>query len=137
MGAKGKTEVAPTNHTSKVIDTDILIDATQGIVEAVALLTAQQVAGIQISIISAMELVVGCRNKTELTQLQQFLQKCIVLPITATASHVACQLMESFFLSHGLLMPDALIAATVQERGLTLYTKNVRHFNMIPGLTVI
>ena len=78
MGAKGKTEVAPTNHTSKVIDTDILIDATQGIVEAVALLTAQQVAGIQISIISAMELVVGCRNKTELTQLQQFLQKCIV-----------------------------------------------------------
>ena len=105
--------------------------------EAVALLTAQQVAGIQISIISAMELVVGCRNKTELTQLQQFLQKCIVLPITATASHVACQLLESFFLSHGLLMPDALIAATVQERGLTLYTKNVRHFNMIPGLTVI
>lgn len=58
MGAKGETEVAPTNHTSEVIDTDILIDATQGIVDAVTLLTAQRATGIQISIISAMELVV-------------------------------------------------------------------------------
>ena len=137
MGAKGKTKVAPANHTSEVIDTDILIDATRGIVDAVTFLAARQVSGIQISTISAMELVVGCRNKIELTQVQQFLQKCTVLPVTTTASQVAYQLMESFFLSHGLLMPDALIAATVKERGQTLYTKNVRHFDMIPGLTVI
>ena len=84
-----------------------------------------------------MELVVGCRNKAELIQLKQFLQKCMVLPVTSTASQIAYQLMESFFFSHGLLMPDALIAATVQEHGLTLYTKNARHFNMMPGLTVI
>ncbi len=137
MGAKGKTEVAPENHTSEVIDTDILIDATRGIADAVAFLADHQVSGIQISTISAMELVVGCRNKTELTQIQQFLQKCTVLPVTATASQIAYQLMESFFLSHGLLMPDALIAATVKERGQVLYTKNVRHFDMIPRLTVM
>ena len=137
MGAKGKKKVAPTDHTSEVIDTDILIDATRGIVDAVAFLANQQGSGIQISTISAMELVVGCRNKTELNQLQQFLQECTVLPVTTTASQIAYQLMEIFFLSHGLLMPDALIAATVKERGQILYTKNVRHFDMIPGLTVV
>jgi tRNA(fMet)-specific endonuclease VapC len=42
--------------------------------------------------------------------------------------------MTSFFLSHGLLIPDALIAATALEHGLDLYSKNVRDFRMIPGL---
>lgn len=45
--------------------------------------------------------------------------------------------MDSYFLSHGLLIPDALIAATAVEEGLTLFTRNLRHFQMIPGLTAI
>jgi predicted nucleic acid-binding protein len=45
--------------------------------------------------------------------------------------------MQRFYLSHGLLIPDALIAATALDYGVTLYTKNVRHFLMIPGLTVV
>ena len=36
--------------------------------------------------------------------------------------------MQSFYLSHGLLIPDALIAATALEYDWTLYTKNIRHF---------
>ncbi len=44
--------------------------------------------------------------------------------------------MESYFLSHGLLIPDALIAATALDQALPLYTKNVRHFQMIPLLSV-
>ena len=45
--------------------------------------------------------------------------------------------VESFYLSHGLLIPDAVIAATALEHGGTLYTKNVRHFRMIEGLNVV
>jgi predicted nucleic acid-binding protein len=45
--------------------------------------------------------------------------------------------MQSFFLGHGLLIPDALIAATAFENGLVLYSKNIRHFEMLPGLRVI
>ena len=83
-----------------------------------------------------MELIAGCRNKTELTQTQQFLQSVLVLPIVANTSRTAYELMESFFLSHGLLIADALIAATAVEINRTLYTKNLRHFQMIPGLSV-
>ena len=119
-------------NTNGVIDSNILIDAMNGIVDAVAFLAEQQVTGIQISVVSAMELIAGCRNKTEMTELQRFFQRCTLLPITATISQIAFQLMESFYLSHGLILPDALIAATALEHDLTLYTRNIRHFRMIP-----
>ena len=125
-----------TNYTNGIIDTDILIDTTKGREDAISFLVGQQVVGIQISIISAIELVVGCRDKVELTQTQKFLQDCTVLPVTATASQIAYQLIESFYLSHGLIMADALIAATAIEHDLTLYTRNTRHFRMILQLEI-
>ena len=125
-----------TTYTNGVIDTDVLIDATKRHEDATIFLLKQQVVGIQISIISAIELVVGCRDKVELTQTQKFLQDCTVLPVTATSSQIAYQLVESFYLSHGLIMADALIAATAIERDLTLYTRNTRHFRMIPELKI-
>lgn len=129
--------VAATQSTG-LIDTDILIDAARGVQEAILFLNDQQTAsGIRISLISAMELIAGCRNRTELVSVQQSLQQMIVLPVSASASQTAYHLMESFFLSHSLVIPDALIAATALEYGLTLYTKNVKHFQMIPALTVI
>ncbi len=128
--------MATTVHTAGVIDSNILIDAMNGIVDAFAFLEEQQMAEIQISIVSAMELIAGCRNKIEMTELQRFFQKCTFLPVTATISQVAFQLMESFYLSHGLTLPDALIAATAIEHDLTLYTRNTRHFRMIPQLKI-
>ncbi len=123
-------------HTVGVIDSNILIDAMNGIVDAVGFLEEQQIVEIQISIVSAMELIAGCRNKIEMTELQRFFQKCSFLPVTVTISQVAFQLMESFYLSHGLTLPDALIAATAIEHDLTLYTRNTRHFRMIPQLEI-
>jgi hypothetical protein len=120
-----------------LIDTDILIDASHRIADAVNFMVIQQAAGIRISIISAMELVAGSRNAKELAEIKKFLQRVTVLPVNPAASQMAYQLMESFFLGHGLLIADSLIAATALEHGLTLYTKNTRHFRMIPNLTVV
>lgn len=120
-----------------MIDTDILIDALRGLTASVNFLAHQHAAGgISISIISAMELIAGCRNGAELRQIQSFAGNLVVLPITSSSSQTARQLMESYFLSHGLLIPDALIAATALDQALPLYTKNVRHFQMIPLLSV-
>ena len=122
--------------TVGVIDSNILIDAMNGIVDAIVFLERQQIAEVRISIVSAMELIAGCRNKIEMAELQRFFQKCTFLPVTATISQVAFQLMESFYLSHGLTLPDALIAATALEHDLTLYTRNTRHFRMISELKI-
>jgi predicted nucleic acid-binding protein len=129
--------VAQTSEPTRLIDTDILVDALRGITDAVDFLASLQAdTALQISVISAMELIAGCRNARELSQLRQFLQQIKVLPIDANISWRAHELMNSFFLSHGLLIPDALIAATALELGLTLCTKNIRHFQMIEGLEV-
>lgn len=130
--------MATATHPAALIDTDILIDAARGNPNAVAFLSEQhRDSGIQISIISAMELIVGSRNKTELDETKRFLQPARILPIDSTISETAYDFMESFTLSHGLMIPDALIAATASENGLTLVTKNTRHFQMIPGLEVV
>ena len=42
----------------------------------------------------------------------------------------------TFALSHGLHALHALIAATAIENGLTLVSKNRKHFQMISGLSL-
>lgn len=121
--------------TPGLTDTDILIDAMRGLPDAVAFVTAQRtVGGLQISVISAMELTIGCRDAAELAHLEKFLKRIPILPLGTAISQTAYRLVQSFFLSHGMLIPDALIAATALDSGLILYTKNTRHFQMISAL---
>jgi predicted nucleic acid-binding protein len=130
--------VASASLAIGLIDTDILIDAERGHPDAVGFVTAQHAAsGVRVSAVSAMELIVGCRNTVELTQVRRFLQSVSVIPLDSVISQTALGLVEAHFLSHGLLIPDALIAATALAHGFPLYTKNARHFQMVPHLTVI
>ena len=121
-----------------LIDTDILIDAERGVRDGVAFVVAQRSAGgPRLSVVSAMELLVGCRDSIELGHVRQFLEHAVVEPIVASISRRAMDAIGSYTLSHGLLIADALIAATALELDMPLYSKNTRHFQMIPGLAVI
>src|SRR5438105_8401988 len=103
-------------------DSDILIDARNGVADAVNFLAVQHPGpGVRVSVISCMEMVVGSRNARHLTALQQFLQQVTVMPVTATISDRALALIQSCFLSHGLQWPVALIPATALERRLLLF----------------
>ena len=84
-----------------------------------------------------MELAVGSRNSTELSETKRFLEPVRIIPVDTEVSNLAYELIETFTLSHGLAIPDALIAATAIRNGLTLLTKNTRHFQMIPDLQII
>lgn len=120
-----------------LIDTDILIDALKGVEQSKQFLFKQQVQDdIYISIITAMELVRGSRNTADLESIREFLRTLRVLPIGRSASQKAYEWIESFALSHGLHIPDALIAATALEHELTLFTRNIRHFQMIPDIDI-
>jgi predicted nucleic acid-binding protein len=138
VGTQAAGAMAAPSQPAGLIDTDILIDGARGLPAAITFLSSQQAGtGVQLSVISAMELVGGCRNATALANVRLFLRQTTVMPLTAVSSQTAYQLMESYFLSHGLILPDALIAATALEHGLCLYTKNVRHYQMIPALNVV
>jgi predicted nucleic acid-binding protein len=127
---------APTLPAGQV-DTDIFVDALRRWPAATAFLAALGPANTSVSIVSVMELIAGCRNATILARLMRFLAPFPVLPLNEPISYRACWFMQSFTLSDGLQMADALIAATAVEIGLPLYTRNLRHFHMIPGLVVI
>lgn len=59
-----------------MVDTDILIDVGRNLPEAISFLEkAESESELAISAITKMELLVGCRNKTELNKLEKFLER--------------------------------------------------------------
>jgi len=57
-----------------------------------------------------------------------------LLPITPESSVRAIDLIRSYSNSHGLLIGDALIAATALENDLTIVTYSVDDFKFIQAL---
>ena len=128
---------------SILIDTDILIDLASKIPIAVSRLNLEaRSSSLSISVVTQMELIVGCRNKIELQNLDKFLQHYEVISINESISEKAVELVTDFRLSHGLLIPDALIAATlIAATAITLNThllsKNQKDYRFIPGLDLL
>lgn len=118
-----------------VFDTDVLVDAAREMKEAVAYLENAEQHGEQaISVITQMELMVGCRNKKEIASLDKFLRRFHVLTLNEAIADKAVELIHAYRLSHGLLIADSLIAATVLVNEAGLATKNKRHYRFIEDL---
>ena len=112
-----------------VVDTDILIDAGRGVNEAVICLqNLEKQSPLAVSVITQMELFVGCRNKAELQQVEKFLKRFINLKLSEVVSDTAIELLRQYRLSHGLLIADSLIAATVLAFDVEFITKNQRDY---------
>jgi len=91
-----------------LIDSDILIDLERGIADAMDFFAAQHRLGrVQISSISAMELIQGCRNKLEITKVEKSLLSMVIHEVSAAESRHARAWLTQFSLSHGLkLVPQ-------------------------------
>ena len=121
-----------------VVDTDILIDAGRGINEAVTCLqNLEKQSSLAVSVVTQMELFVGCRNKAELQQIERFLKRFILLKLTEQVTDKAIDLLRQYRLSHGLLIADALIAATAIASGAAFVSKNQRDYQFIAGLNLL
>ena len=88
-----------------------------------------------ISQVSALELIVGARDNRDLTGIDAFLSSFVVVPLREATGTRACDLLKRYAKSHGLHVFDSLVAATAIEEGLTLVTRNRRHFATIKGLS--
>jgi len=84
--------------------------------------------------VAAMELLIGCRNQTDLQQVQKFLGSFKVTWPDASEFARGFSLLLALRLSSGLGIPDCLIAAMALARGARLYTFNLKHFQAVPGL---
>jgi len=58
------------------------------------------------------------------------------VPLRESAGARAYELLKLYAKSDGLHVFDSLVAATAMEEGLTLVSRNHRHFGMIKGLNL-
>ncbi len=119
-----------------VVDTDILIDAGRRVEQATDYLQQMELE-FAISVVTKMELVVGCRNKTELHHTDKFLHHFQLLSINEIISLKTIDLLSQYRLSHGLLIADAFIAATAICLDLPLVSKNQRDYRFIESLNLL
>ncbi len=121
-----------------LVDTNILIDAGRKGTEAVDYLEhMEQQATLGVSVITQMELMVGCRNKRELLILERFLRRFRIVTLNEAIAATGMTLLRQYRLSHGLLIADALIAATAQTIASPLVTKNQWDYRFIEGLELL
>jgi hypothetical protein len=117
-----------------LFDTDVLIWAFRGYPSAQKEIDNDDSRFI--SAVTYMELIQGARNKTEQTQIKNFLSALDfeILPITEGVSHRATIFMEEYALKSGIQLADALIFATACENSLRLCSANKKHFKEISSL---
>jgi predicted nucleic acid-binding protein len=117
------------------IDTDVMIDVSRG--NAAAAECVDSFDDIPISIITAHELIVGARNQRDTNGIDSLIKAYPVHgDLGAQITGLAYELLKRYARSDGLRTFDALIAATAIEEGLTLVSKNRKHFQMIAGLSL-
>ena len=120
-----------------LVDTNVLIDFERGNKE-----TGQSLDEIEghsklaISAMTQMEMIAGRRNKPELRILQSFLRRFDIVPFNATITTKTIDILLQYKLSHGLLIADALIAATAMTTQAPLLTANQRDFRFIEALSL-
>ena len=118
-----------------LVDTNIIVDVTRGSTAAADYLDTLD-ATWSISMISCLELLAGARTQRETADLDLVLSGYRAIPPNEEIARRAYYLIKTYARSHGLDTLDALIAATAFEEGLTLATKNRKHFQMISDLSL-
>lgn len=84
-----------------------------------------------------LELIQGSKSKTEVQRIEKYLQNFKLIHCDANDSQRAIELVRTYSGSHGLLLADAMIAASCLEKDFLLLTLNVRDFHFINGLRLI
>ena len=118
-----------------VLDTDILIDIQHGHAPAVAWFTTltelPSVPGFVV-----MELVQGAQNAQQVRQVLKLVAPFPVVWPTEADCERALADFTAYHLSHNLGLLDAVIAACVIGLAATLCTFNVKHYQIVPDLTI-
>jgi predicted nucleic acid-binding protein len=115
-----------------LVDTDVLIVVAKNNPGSIDYMKGLPEAW-SVSIITALELLVGARDKKEVGKIDRFLAAVSKVPLTPAVGTTAYNLLKQFSRSHGLRIFDSLIAATAIEEGRTLVTRNEKHFRCFHG----
>jgi tRNA(fMet)-specific endonuclease VapC len=118
-------------------DTNIVVEIFKGNKEIIELVETVGLDNVAISSITVMELYYGALNKRELNKIKKNLKAIQIVNIDYDISKMAIKLTEQYSKSHGLQIPDAIIAATAIVWGVKIYTLNLKDFKYIEGIKLM
>jgi predicted nucleic acid-binding protein len=120
----------------ELVDTDVLIDVQRGHPPALAwfasLTQMPSVPGFVV-----MELIQDARNSRQVRNVLRLVAPLPVVWPTAADDQRALRDFTRFHLSHSLGLLDSLIGACAVGLAATLFTFNLRHYQVIAGLTAV
>lgn len=126
-------------ETKVICDTDVMIDylnsnserhpATKDLIE-----NAIRIENVILSAITKMELIIGATNKPDLNWINKSIHRYTIAFINDIITQTAIELLQNYKLSHGLALPDSLIAATSIVTQLPLFTYNLKDYKFIDGI---
>lgn len=114
-----------------LIDTNVFSKVFKGD-KAVTGYVANLEAAIDVTIY--IECLQGSKSNQEKRIVKKVSDNYPLLPIAPKTSERAVELIDDYSNSHGLLLADALIAATALENDLTVLTYNGGDFKFIQNL---
>ncbi len=115
-------------------DTNVIIEILKGNRRTIRSIESIGLENIAISSVTVMELYFGALNKRELNKIKKYLEALNIVHFDNEVSEVAVSMIERYSKSHGLQIPDAIIAATALSMDIKLYTLNLKDFRHIDGL---
>ncbi len=93
-----------------------------------------KLSNVVLSAVTKMELMLGATNKTDMTRITKKLSRFNIALINNEITLQAFDLLQNYRLSHGLSLPDSIIAATALITDLELFTYNSKDFKFISRL---
>jgi predicted nucleic acid-binding protein len=123
-----------------LIDTDVLINLfdekkiSHLLVKKNLNLFQQKGITPNISLVTAIEILQGNKSSSHKKQLNKELIFFNQIDITVSIGNIAKDLILKYSSSHGLMLADALIAATAIQLEIPLFSLNVKDYKFIDAL---
>jgi hypothetical protein len=117
-----------------LLDSNIIIDIINGKKGSLELLLQWPAHQVFLSVISEWEILAGAKDKQTHRAYRKALSRYNIIELDEKISEQTGVLLKTYFLSHHLQIPDALIASTAIRHNLSLLTLNQKDFRFIQGL---
>ncbi|MEZ8221675.1 hypothetical protein GG496_001845 [Candidatus Fervidibacteria bacterium JGI MDM2 JNZ-1-D12] len=118
----------------RTLDSDVLIDHLRGYRAYAGYIARYERGELKgyVSAITVAELLAAKRTRefAERKRVERLLSLFTIVPVEISIATLAGELRRDY----GLDLPNAIVAATALNLGLTLVTRNIRHYQRIPNL---
>lgn len=109
-----------------ICDTGVMIDywnkiSSRHATTKLSLENSIELDNVVLSAVTKMELMLGATNKTDMARITKKLSRFNIARINNDVTLQAFDLLQNYRLSHGLSLPDSIIAATALIADLELF----------------